>query len=237
MIPLLTIVQNDPEVPLGSYADYLAELAVPYRTVQPSRGEMLPEAEGVAAAIILGGAMGVHDTDRHPFLHEVKHFIAEMVDGEVPLLGICLGGQLLADVLGATVTYNSPHREKGTLPVILTEKGESDPLFAGVSREFVSFQWHNDSFLVPEGGVLLASSPTCPGQAFRYGPVAYGTQFHPEVNRRIIADWSGRTPERMVRTRHYQEEFDLRLREYDAASRRILLNFLNIARLVESHPA
>lgn len=237
MIPLLTIIQNDPDVPLGTYADCLEELAVPYRTVHPYRGEMLPEAEGVVAAIVLGGAMGVHDTDRHPFLRDVKPFIAEMVEREVPLLGICLGGQLLADVLGATVTYNSPHREKGTLPVILTEEGERDPLFAGMSREFMSFQWHNDSFLVPEGGVLLASSPTCPGQAFRYGPVAYGTQFHPEVNRRTIADWSGRTPERRARTRHYQEEFDLQQGEYDAVSRRILLNFLNIARLVESHPA
>lgn len=237
MIPLLTIIQNDPEVPLGTYADCLEELAAPYRTVHPCRGEMLPEAEGVAAAIVLGGAMGVHDTDRHPFLRDVKRFIAEMVERVVPLLGICLGGQLLADVLGAMVTYNSPHREKGTLPVILTEEGERDPLFAGMSREFVSFQWHNDSFLVPEGGVLLASSPTCPGQAFRYGPVAYGTQFHPEVNRRIIADWSSWRPSTAARVELFLSEFDARRSEYDLASRRILFNFLNIARLVESHPA
>ena len=229
---MLIVVQNDPEVPLGTYAGYLEESAVPYRTVQPYRGEMLPEAEGVAAAIVLGGAMGVHDTDRHPFLHDVKRFIAGMVAREVPFLGICLGGQLLADVLGATVTYNSPHREKGTLPVTLTEEGMGDPLFAGVVREFVSFQWHNDSFLVPEGGIHLASSPACPGQAFRYGPVAYGTQFHPEVDRQIIADWSSWRPSTAARAEQFLSDFAVRRTEYDAASHMILLNFLRIARLV-----
>jgi len=110
-----------------------------------------------------------------------------------------------------------------------------DPLFAGMKREFVSFQWHNDSFLVPEGGILLASSPSCPCQAFRYGPVAYGTQFHPEVNRRIIADWSSWTPETAALTGQLLAEYAAREPGYKAASRQILFNFLRIAHLVDTH--
>jgi GMP synthase-like glutamine amidotransferase len=228
---MLTIIQNDPEVLLGAYADYLAELELPYRLFHPYLGEMLPEAVEVSAVIVLGGAMGVHDTDRHPFLREVNCFIGGAIAQELPFLGICLGGQLLAHLLGAPVDSNSPFGEKGTLPVTLTDDGKADPLFAGVDREFVTFQWHNDSFAVPEGGVLLASSPACPNQAFRYGSNAYGIQFHPEVNREMVAEWSSWTPATAARTSEFLAGFDSRAAEYRSASRRLLVNFLRIARL------
>lgn len=228
---MLTIIQNDPGVPLGTYADYLVAEKVAYRTFHPYAGEALPPMTEVGAAIVLGGEMGVHDTEKHPFLSGVKNFIRSAVAREVPFLGICLGGQLLADVLGAWVTSDSPHGEKGTLPVILTGAGEADPLFAGLDRQFVSFQWHNDSFDIPVGAVHLASSPACPNQAFRIGNSAYGTQFHPEVNRQLVADWSSSPPEATLRDA-FLAGFDHLAADYFSASRLLLVNFLRIARLV-----
>ena len=229
---MLYIIQNDPEVPAGNFDETIDNLNVPCRTVHPYAGEALPATGEVSATIVLGGAMGVHDTERHPFLAQVKDFIKECVRLETPLFGVCLGGQLLADVLGGRVTINSPCREKGTLAVRLTAAGEQDPLFAGIAREFVTFQWHNDAFEIPAGGTLLASSPACPGQAFRYGACAWGTQFHPEVDRAIVdcwARWSRKTAplaEELVAAFIREEQSYLEL------SRRLLGNFLKLARLV-----
>src|SRR6266508_1905717 len=175
---MLTIIQNDPEVPLGAFAGYLAEAGVPFRLVPAYAGDHLPELNTVSAVIVLGGAMGVHDGHHYPFLAEVKAFIGESVRGGIPFLGICLGGQLLADVLGGVVTSNACG-EKGTLTVRLSPEGKDDPLFAEVAEELVTFQWHNDCFALPNGAVALASSAVCPGQAFRFGTNAYGLQLHP----------------------------------------------------------
>ena len=182
---MLTIIQNDPEVPLGAFAGYLAEAGTPFTIVHPYAGEALPPVGEVSAVIVLGGAMGAHDTGRHPFLVGLKGFIRACVADTIPFLGICLGGQLLADALEGHVTSDACG-EKGTLTVRLTPEGEEDPLFAGVPEEFVTFQWHNDCFAPPEGAPLLASSPSCPGQTFRFGANAYGLQFHPEVDRAIV---------------------------------------------------
>ena len=116
---------------------------------------------------------------RHPFLHDLKSFIRRVVADGTPYLGICLGGQLLAAALGARVVSNR-WEELGSLPVTLTAEGCCDSLFAGMPVEFDTFQWHHDSFDIPEGGVLLASSAACPHQAFRMGKYAWGVQFHPE---------------------------------------------------------
>ncbi|WP_243688400.1 type 1 glutamine amidotransferase [Geotalea toluenoxydans] len=177
---MLLVVQNDPRVPLGTYADYLAEAGAPFRTIRPYAGEALPNPAGIGAVIVLGGAMGVNDVAKYPFLDGVKDFIADTVACKVPLLGICLGGQLLAHVLGAPVVCNSPWGEKGTLPVTLTVPGSADPLFREIDRRFMTFQWHNDSFAIPNGGELLASSSTCPNQAFRFGANATAPSFTPK---------------------------------------------------------
>ena len=228
---MLLVVQNDPRVPLGTYAEYLAEAGVPFRTIHPYAGETLPNPAGIGAVIVLGGAMGVHDVDQHPFIAEVEFFIAHVVAKEIPFLGICLGGQFLAHVLGATITSNSPWREKGMLSVTLTESGSADPLFRKIGRQFMTFQWHNDSFAIPDGAELLASSPACPSQAFRFGSNAYGIQFHPEVNRQIIENWSGWTSETRVRRQEFLSIFAAAAAAYNAASHRLLLNFLQLSGL------
>jgi GMP synthase (glutamine-hydrolysing) len=226
---MLLIIQNDPEVPPGNFAETIRALNIPYRIVHPYTDETLPTLSEVSAAIVLGGAMGVHDTAEHPFLIQVKAFIRECVRTETPLLGVCLGGQLLADLFGGRVTVNSPHGEKGTLKVLLTATGEEDPLFAGIPHEFVTFQWHNDSFEIPLGGILLASSDSCAGQAFRFGASAWGTQFHPEVDRSIVGCWARWTGETAPHADRFLADFVLAEKPYMEISRRLLFNFLRIA--------
>lgn len=230
---MLTIIQNDPEVPLGAFAGYLAEAGAPFTIVHPYAGEALPPLENVQAVIILGGAMGVRDTDRHPFLVELKGFIRACVADTVPYLGICLGGQLLADALGGRVASNACG-EKGTLTVRLSPEGEEDPLFAGVPEEFVTFQWHNDCFAPPPGAALLAFSPACPGQAFRFGDNAYGLQYHPEADRAIVDCWARWSGETAPGVDEFLTAFAAREEEYRSASRRMLMNFIAISGMQKS---
>lgn len=226
---MLLIIQNDPEVPPGNFRDTISELQVQCRIVHPYNGEALPPVRDISAAIILGGAMGVHDTPKHPFLVGVKAFIRECVKRETPFLGVCLGGQLLAEVFGGRVTANSSYGEKGSLPVYLTAAGEEDPLFSGIPHEFISFQWHNDSFEIPTGGTQLAFSAACPGQAFRLGPCAWGTQFHPEVDHFIVVCWARWGEETAPRVDQILADFARTEQTYLEVSRRLLGNFLRLA--------
>jgi GMP synthase (glutamine-hydrolysing) len=226
---MLLIIQNDPEVPPGNFGETVRSLDIPCRIVHPYRGENIPPISEASAAIVLGGAMGVHDTAEHPFLVQVRSFIGECVRTETPFLGVCLGGQLLADLFGGYVTANSPHGEKGTMEVFLTAAGREDPLFARIPHEFVTFQWHNDSFEPPRGGTLLASSSACAGQAFRIGAMAWGTQFHPEVERSIVDCWARWTGETAPHAERFLTDFISAEQSYLEVSRRLLGNFLRIA--------
>jgi GMP synthase (glutamine-hydrolysing) len=226
---MLLIIQNDPEVPAGNFNRTLTGLEIPCRTIHPYAGDTIPQTAEVSAAIVLGGAMGVHDTAKHPFLVEVRGFIGDCVRMGTPFLGICLGGQLLADMLGGRVTSLSPFAEKGTSTVILTGAGDRDPLFSGIPHEFVSFQWHNDSFEIPVGGTHLAFSTACPGQAFRFGPSAWGTQFHPEADRAIVDSWARWTDDTAHRAGELLDDFVRSETAYLEVSRRLLCNFLRFS--------
>ena len=182
---MLHIIQNDPEVPPGRILDHIPH---PYEIHHPYHGERLPDITRISSLIVMGGAMGANDDHRHPFLTGLKQLIREVVTARIPYLGICLGGQLLAAALGATVASDR-WEEQGTLQVSLTQDGTTDPLFRGIPNEFTTFQWHHDSFDLPEGAVLLATSEACPHQAFRVGASAWGLQFHPEVTEKILRDW------------------------------------------------
>lgn len=225
---MLIVVQNDQDVPAAAFERYLAEHAITFRIVRPYGGQSLPDVSTVSAAIVLGGAMGVHDTERHPFLAPVQGFIQAAVSSSLPFLGICLGGQLLAHVLGAPVTPSSCG-EKGTRTVRLTPEGRRDPLFAGIPEEMTTFQWHDDSFSLPTGAVLLASSRTCAGQAFRFGDNAYGLQFHPEVDQAVVTLWSGKSTDASAAGGRYLNDFISHEHEYRCSSRRLLENFLAIS--------
>ncbi len=220
---MICILQNDPRVPAGIYGRYLQDKEFPFRTAHLYAGDPLPALTEVSAVIVLGGTMGVHDEADFPFLAHLQRFMRAAAEAGTPLLGICLGGQLLAQALGGEV--RSGHRgEKGLQEIRFTSGGHDDPLFASLSPAFAAFEWHNDSFEVPSGAVHLAASAVCPGQAFRYRN-AWGVQFHPEVDRAIVAAWStAGDPEG-----GYAAQFAAGEAAHRAMAQRLLENFLGIA--------
>lgn len=222
---MFLIVQNDKHCPAGTLQQVLEDARVPYRSVCAFAGEPLPGPASLTAAVVLGGAMGVHETVRHPHLLRVTSFMRECVETRLPLLGICLGGQLLSHACGGVVSSPSRHGEHGIHRVELTAEGEGDPLFAGVPNPFVTFQLHNDSFTVPPGATLLATSPACPAQAFRLPGRAYGIQFHPEVDRSIVDLWDGFFTPRA----DHLSGFIAAESGFTAVSRTILANFVSLA--------
>ncbi len=220
---MLHFIQLDHRVPPGLFGEFLNARGIPFRTTHAYSETALPVWPGMSRVIVLGGYMGVHDTGTCPWLSGFKAWLIRLLEHPVPCLGICLGGQLLADVLGATV-HSRRHGERGCQPVALTAAGLADPLFRGIPSPFTAFQWHSDSFEIPAQAVHLASSEHCPGQAFRYRN-AWGLQFHPEVDETIVADWSritGAGPQIGVAFARHREAIQ-------RVSFKILTNFLALA--------
>ena len=224
---MLHIIQNDPEVPPGNITENLDILGSPYFIQHPYRGDPLPDLRDITAVIVLGGAMGANDDQRHPFLKTLKLFIRKIVEQQIPYLGICLGGQLLATACGGSV-ISKRWEELGTLAVDLTSEGKLDQLFVGSGESFTTFQWHHDSFDLPPGATLLASSSACPHQAFRIGSRAWGTQFHPEVTEAIIRDWCNWDPLTRERSEELVAEWQSAV-DYPETARRMLENFLKVS--------
>jgi len=216
---MVLVIQCDSRVPSGIYGEYLQEHRVSYRETRLFAGDTLPPLEQVTAALVLGGYMGVADTDEFPFLVDLKAWLKTALDGGLPLLGICLGGQLLAEVAGGKV-HSDRRGEQGLQTVSLTAAGKKDPLFSGISSSFTVFEWHHDSFEISADALLLASSSACPGQAFRFGN-AYGLQFHPEVNATIVDEWAA-----VVGQPHLSAAFSLQADNLRRPSLRLLVNFL-----------
>lgn len=224
---MLHIIQNDPQVPPGNIIE---NVTIPCTIHYPYRGDELPEIEQISALIVMGGAMGANDDHKHPFLVKVIQLIRQVVSASIPYLGICLGGQLLAAALGAKVVSRR-WEELGVLAVNLTLEGKTDLLFREVGEQFSTFQWHHDSFDIPAGGVLLASSAACPHQAFRVGECAWGLQFHPEVTGEIIRAWCAWDYSTAARTEELLATFTGRAVQYDATARQLVRNFTRIAGL------
>jgi len=142
--------------------------------------------KGYDALIILGGPMGAYEEERYPYLRQVKALVREASDKHLPVLGICLGAQLIAQALGAEVKPN-PVKEIGWYPIELTPQGKE--LWTDLPETFSVFQWHGDTFTLPPGATLLARGETCGNQAFVYGDNIWAFQFHFELTPEMIANW------------------------------------------------
>ncbi len=172
-------------------------------------GEPLPDTKSFDWLIVLGGPMNVDEHEKFPWLAEEKRFIHEAIERKKIVLGICLGGQLIAEVLGARVIKNR-FREIGWFPVKLTPKGRQCRLLKEIPSRFSAFHWHGDMFDIPPKAHRLALSEACPHQAFLYGDRVLGLQFHleyaPESVRTMLhfcsdeltADPYVQTPEEML---------------------------------------
>lgn len=173
----------------GRLGANLSALGMDLDVVQTHRGDQLPSLHGYHALIALGGAMNAEDDENHPYLQNVVALLQDATTRNLPTLGVCLGGQLVARSLGARV-WQKKSMEIGFFPIHLTEAGQADPLFSGFDNELVAFQWHEDAFDLPERATLLADSKRDSFQAFRYRNT-YGLQFHPEVDADTIESWAG----------------------------------------------
>ena len=191
------VVQHEQVEGMGSVAAALARAGLSWRYVRGHAGETIPgDAARAAGLVIMGGPMGVYDAPRYPFLRSEMRLIESALARGLPILGICLGSQLLAHVLGAEVRA-SGKKEIGWHEVTLTPGGQADPLFRGLDQTLTVFQWHGDVISLPPGATLLASSPFTPTQAFRRDK-AYGMLFHLEATSEIVTGMVQAWPEELA---------------------------------------
>lgn len=183
----ILVLQHADCEPPGAYQDELDVRGVATLTVELDRGESLPSWEAFDALIVMGGPMSANDEASFGWLASEKSLIRDFVEAERPFWGVCLGAQLLAASLGARV-YTGLAPEVGVLAVDMERGGALDAVFSTLPRRFSTLQWHSDTFDLPEGSVLLASSPSYRHQAFRWGR-AYGLQFHLEASPELVREW------------------------------------------------
>ncbi|MEN8200332.1 MAG: type 1 glutamine amidotransferase [Thermodesulfobacteriota bacterium] len=178
-------LQHVPFEGLGSMEEWLSRQGHELHCTRLWAGDLLPSPESVTRLIVMGGPMSVHDEGEYPWLAAEKDFLRGLLEQGTPILGICLGAQLLAHVLGAEVKANT-EKEIGWFPV--NRCVECPPSLAHVLPEQLKvFHWHGETFSLPEDSVCLYSSEACVNQAFLYGEYALGLQFHLETTRTSAA--------------------------------------------------
>jgi GMP synthase (glutamine-hydrolysing) len=188
--PGVVVLRQVPHEGAGTLAGALAAAGLAWRYVDWFGDNIDRQFDPRTAAglVVLGGPMNVDQTDRYPFLATEVRWIEQALAAELPVLGICLGSQLLAKSLGSPVRANAI-KEIGWYEVEFTPAASDDPLFAGAAPRETIFQWHGDTFDLPAGAVQLACSAQCQQQAFRFGRSAWGLQFHLEVTPAIVEQW------------------------------------------------
>ncbi len=188
MKPVLAL-RHVPHEGLGLLENIFYEQGVVHSVVDLPRGAPRTfHPERLAGLVVLGGPMNVDQTDQFPSLANEVQWIQQAIAAGLPVLGICLGSQLIAKALGAPVRANGV-KEIGWYDIELTAAATTDLLFADALPTETVFQWHGDTFDLPEGATLLAISPQCRNQAFRFGTNVYGLQFHMEVTDPMIECW------------------------------------------------
>jgi GMP synthase-like glutamine amidotransferase len=220
------VLQHGPLDGPGYLGDALERRGAALTVVRLDLGQPIPPASARDALLVLGGETNVYQEAEHPWLVEEDRAIRAAVADGAPVLGVCLGGQLLAKALGAPVQLGGA-TEVGLISVALTPAGRVDPLFAGLPGELEVVAWHDDTFAIPAGATALASSSGCPNQAFRFGAHAYGLQFHPEVSPAMLAEWtSAATGDRPVDWSAFRRQVESRAEALRAQAERLAANFL-----------
>ena len=190
-------------------------------------GGVLPPLESIDWVIVLGGPMNVYEHRSHPWLREEKRFLEAALESKKTILGICLGAQLVADVLGAKV-YQNPEKEIGWLPISLCSGIAPDHWFPSAPRELTVLHWHGDTFDLPLGASLLASSAACEHQAFALGERIVGLQFHLESTPSSVAALIEHSGDELSGGRFIQTAADiLANRSHFAANQRVLGKLLD----------
>ncbi|MFJ5831574.1 type 1 glutamine amidotransferase [Streptomyces sp. NPDC093089] len=185
-------MEHEGEAGPGLVGERLAGAGLRLDVVRAWRGEALPGSlGGHAGLLVLGGSANCQDDLAAPWLPRVRELVREAVADGVPLLGICLGGQILAHALGGSVARRAQGPEVGAVPVRRLSGIAADPVLGGVPDGAPAAQWHWDEIAaLPPGAVPLLGGDDCPVQAFRVGSAGWGVQFHPEVGAETVAEWA-----------------------------------------------
>ncbi len=220
------IIQHVAHEGPGLIGEVLAGAGYEPTLVRMDRGDDLPDVGQMGGLVVLGGPMGVHDTDRFPWLDDERRLLAAAAGAGMPVLGVCLGAQQLAAALGADVTAGAD-AEIGVGTVTLTASGRRDrvlgPEYGGLADTDVPcVHWHHDTFSLPPGSVHLAATRAYPHQAFRAGARAYGLQFHVEMTAALADGWRSFLPDGVV-----LEPSDLS--RVETTGRRILQRFVDLS--------
>jgi GMP synthase (glutamine-hydrolysing) len=190
----VAIVENTRVTHHGQVGVALHERAALIDVYRPWTGQPLPAEPDADALVVFGGEQAATDDHTHPYLPVLAGLMQAYTKADKPVLGICLGSQLLARAYGAE-NHLGTAPEFGWTDVTLTEQGRQDPVLSTLPDQFPIFQWHSDTFTLPDGALHLAQSATARHQAFRIGRATYGTQFHFEASRAVVAEWLRRFPE------------------------------------------
>ncbi len=175
-------------VPFEDPADitYWARMkGFPISTTRMFLGDSFPKLDDFDFLVVMGGPMNIYEEWKYPWLHEEKKLIERAIKKKKALLGICLGAQLIADVLGARV-FKNEFKEIGWFPVELTKEAGESHLFKTFSRTFPAFHWHGDTFEMPKNALRISKSEGCANQAFEYEKRVVGLQFHLESTRESV---------------------------------------------------
>jgi len=231
----ILVVQNSRTAPIGLLGDYLAEFGADLVTITPPEDDPLPDdPSGFDGAVVLGGPQSAADDETSPYIPRLLDLMRGFADANRPILGICLGAQLLARVHGERV-YQHSLMERGFKPVESTPAGADDSVMGSLGPVRHIMQWHYDTFDLPKDAVLLATGSDCVNQAFRLGDSQYGLQFHPEVNSEIVRDWvsraEGATPDEIDAIRREMDvQIDRHLPEAATFARDLACNWLDLVR-------
>lgn len=239
---LVLVVEHQSDAGVGLLGERLRADGIELDVTGPDTGRPIPQSlEGYDGLIVLGGNPGPLDDDEAPWLPSARSLIAEALAQDLPMLGVCLGGQLLTTVAGGRVETMPDGPEIGLKMVQFNEEAKSDELFSALNdlpeRELPAVQWHYlESAQLAPSTVLLASNPACEHQAYRVGARAWGVQFHPEATATTVGEWIEKDPDELDRLGidaehdilHPVQANDTRLRE---AWTRLADRFADIVRI------
>ncbi|MFZ7101498.1 MAG: type 1 glutamine amidotransferase [Peptococcaceae bacterium] len=189
-------------------------------------GERLPSAEEYDWLVVMGGPMNIYEENKYPWLTQEKRFIEKAIKENKIVLGICLGAQLIADVLGGQVVHNQ-YKEIGWFPVSLTEAAANRPKNYSLPESFMAFHWHGDTFEMPRGCTRLAESEGCANQAFAYRDHVFGLQFHLESSPASVANLLRNCSDEIVPGKYIQETGAILGQNYFAEIYKTMTLFLN----------
>jgi GMP synthase (glutamine-hydrolysing) len=182
------LIQHAPHEHPAILRRALESLGIQTLWIHPYRGDAYPSVTDIRGVISLGGPMGANDDADHPWIPREVDLLRQSILNELPTLGICLGGQMMARAMGARVTRNRV-AEVGWFPISIKPEGRKDRLLGSAGGKPVVYHWHQDTFEIPPEAVHLAESAACERQAYRIGEHAWGVQFHPEADHQLVHEW------------------------------------------------